>query len=96
MDLENIQEQLNKLFSKSETRIVFWFDDKADYENEVSELQLGEVRLHILDDSNWLYSKWLLNESEKENRFLVYAPFSKPSDAENPLADIAFVDDYGF
>ena len=36
MDLQNIQEQLNTEFDKSETRIVFWFDDKGEYEDEVS------------------------------------------------------------
>jgi hypothetical protein len=46
MDLENIQEQLNTLFSESKTRIVFWFDDKREYEDAVSELQIGEVKLH--------------------------------------------------
>ena len=30
----NIQEQLNTEFDKSETRIVFWFDDKGEYEDE--------------------------------------------------------------
>lgn len=47
MDLQNIQDQLNTEFAKSETRIIFWFDDKGDYEDEVSELQLGDVKLHI-------------------------------------------------
>ena len=28
MDLQNIQNQLNTEFAKSETRIIFWFDDK--------------------------------------------------------------------
>ena len=46
---ENIQEQLNTEFDKSETRIVFWFDDKGEYEDEVSEMQLGDVKLHIID-----------------------------------------------
>ena len=90
MDLQNIQEQLNTEFAKQETRIVFWFDDKAEYEAEVSELELGNVKLHVLDGSNWLYSKWLLNEEEPESKFLVYAPFSRPSDAENPLADMYY------
>ena len=40
MDLQNIQDQLNTEFAKSETRIIFWFDDKGEYEDEVSELQL--------------------------------------------------------
>ena len=65
MDLQNIQDQLNTEFAKSETRIIFWFDDKGEYEDEVSELQLGDVKLHILDGTNWLYSKYLLNEEDK-------------------------------
>ena len=90
MDLQNIQDQLNTEFAKSDTRIVFWFDDKGEYEDEVAELQLGDVKLHILDGSNWFYSKYLLNESDNESKYLVYAPFPKPSDAENPLADMYY------
>lgn len=90
MDLLNIQEQLNTEFSKSDIRIIFWFDDKGEYEDEVSELQLDNAKLHILDGTNWFYSKWLLNESDTENKYLVYAPFPKPSDAENPLADMYY------
>lgn len=49
MDLNNIQDQLNTEFAKSDTRIVFWFDDKGEYEDEISELQLYNAKLHILD-----------------------------------------------
>ena len=90
MDLQNIHDQLNTEFSKEDTRIIFWFDDKGEYEDEVSELQLENAKLHILDDTNWFYSKWLLNESDTESKYLVYAPFPKPSDAENPLADMYY------
>lgn len=90
MDLQNIQDQLNTAFSKSDTRIIFWFDDKGEYEDEVSEFQLDNTKLHILDGTNWFYSKWLLNESDTESKYLVYAPFPKPSDAENPLADMYY------
>ena len=90
MDLQNIQDQLNTEFSKEDTRIIFWFDDKGEYEDEVSELQLDNAKLHILDGTNWFYSKWLLNESDTKSKYLVYAPFPKPSDAENPLADMYY------
>ncbi len=90
MDLQNIQDQLNAEFAKSDTRIIFWFDDKGEYEDEVSEIQLDNAKLHILDGTNWLYSKWLLNESDIERKYLVYAPFPKPNDAENPLADMYY------
>lgn len=90
MDLQNIQDQLNTEFSKEDTRIIFWFDDKGEYEDEVSELQLDNAKLHILDGTNWFYSKWLLNESDTEGKYLVYAAFAKPSDAENPLSDMYY------
>lgn len=80
MDLQNIQEQLNAEFAKQDTRIIFWFDDKGDYENEVAEIELNNANLHILDGSNWLYSKWLLYEADPEGKYLVYAPFSRPKD----------------
>ena len=88
MDLQNIQDQLNTEFSKSDTRTIFWFDDKGEYEDEVSEIQLDDAKLHILDEMNWFYSKWLLNESDTQSKYLVYAPFPKPNDAKNPLADM--------
>ena len=90
MDLQNIQDQLNTEFAKDSTKYIFWFDDKAEYEDEVSELQLGDVKLHILDGTNWLYSKYLLNEKDIESKYLIYAPFPRPSDAENPLADMYY------
>lgn len=90
MDLQNIQDQLNTEFAKASTRIVFWFDDKGEYEDEVAELQLNNVSLHILDGANWLYTKWLLHEKDTEGKYLIYAPFPKPSDAENPLADLYY------
>lgn len=90
MDLQNIQEQLNTEFAKESTRIIFWFDDKGEYEDEVAELYLDNATLHILDGANWLYTKWLLHEQDTEGKYLVYAPFSRPSDAENPLADLYY------
>ena len=90
MDLQNIQEQLNNEFSKPSVKYIFWFDDKAEYENEVSELDLGQAKLHVLTGDNWLYSKWLFAELDPDSKYLIYAPFARPSDAENPLADMYY------
>ena len=90
MELQNIQEQLNTEFAKPEVRIIFWFDDKGDYENEIEELKLDVAILNVLDSNNWFYSKWRLQEDDPKGKYLVYAPFSKPNDAENPLADLYY------
>ena len=90
MDLSNIQAQLEVEFAKSSVKYVFWFDDKAEYESEVSEMDLDKAKLHVLTGDNWLYSKWLFAESDPESKYLIYAPFARPSDAENPLADMYY------
>ena len=51
MDLQNIQDQLNTEFFQEETQNIFQFDDKREYEDEVSELQLDNGKLHVLDIS---------------------------------------------
>ncbi len=81
---------MNTEFSKEgSTRIIFWFEDKGEYEDEISELQLNNAKLHILDGTNWFYSKWLLNKSDTEEVSILYMPpFPKPGDAENPLGDM--------
>jgi len=90
MDLQNIQSQLNAEFFKPSTKYIFWFDDKAEYETEVSELVLEQARLHVLTRDNWFYSKWLFAESDPDSKYLIYAPFARPSDAEFPLADMYY------
>lgn len=90
MDLQNIQDQLNMEFAKPPVKYIFWFDDKAEYEDEVSELDLIEAKLHVLDGRNWFYSKWLFYESDPDSKYLIYAPFARPSDAEFPLADMYY------
>ncbi len=49
MDLQKIQEQLNTQFAKDETRIIFWFDDKGDYSDEVEELCLDNKKTLRID-----------------------------------------------
>ena len=90
MDLKNIQDQLNNVFIMPSSKYIFWFDDKAEYEAEISEIALDQAKLHVLTGDNWLYSKWLFAESDPDSKYLIYAPFARPSDAEFPLADMYY------
>lgn len=40
---------------------------------QISEIQPDTAKLHILAGENWLYSKWLLNELNPVEKYLVYA-----------------------
>lgn len=90
MDLRQIEEQLNAVFAREETRLVFWFDDKADYVGEVDELSLPQAQIYQLTGKNWFQAKCDLNDQESNQKYLVYAPFARPDDQNNPLADMYY------
>lgn len=91
MDLQEIQDKLNILLDGSERKIVFWYDDDASYEDEIDQLQLsGGSKVIKLTGSNNFAAKLLLEHQDLTTNYLVYAPFSRPEDKENSLADIFY------
>ncbi|MDR3222521.1 MAG: BREX-1 system phosphatase PglZ type A [Methanobrevibacter sp.] len=90
MNLFKIQSKLKELFTSDSRVIVFWFDDKKQFQEEIDDLSLPEIVIHRLTESNWIYTKYLLEIEDKESNYLIYAPFEKLGDKNNPLADIIY------
>jgi len=88
MNLQTIQEKLNIEFKSSERRLVFWYDDHGEFSEEVDLLELINAKIHKLTGDNIIYTKYLLECEDIRSSYLVYAPFPKPMDRENHLADI--------
>ena len=90
MNLLTIQEKLNEEFRSSDRKLVFWYDDNAEFAEEVDSLQLNNCKLYKLTGDNALYTKYFLESEDRENSYLIYAPFPKPADKENHLADMVY------
>lgn len=90
LDLNDIKYELNREFAKDSARLIFWYDDNAEYEEDISELELDNATVFMLEKSRYFYAKYFLNSEDKEGKYLIYAPFPKPSDDENPLADMCW------
>lgn len=91
MDLKEIQDKLNILLDGAERKIVFWYDDDASYEDEIDQLQLsGDSKVLKLTGSNNFATKLLLEHQDFTTNYLIYAPFPRPDDKENSLADIFY------
>ncbi|MDN5289840.1 MAG: BREX-1 system phosphatase PglZ type A [Acetivibrionales bacterium] len=90
MNLQTIQEKLNEEFRSSERKLVFWYDDNAEFAEEIDSLQLDNAKLHKLTGDNVFYTKYFLECEDQENSYLIYAPFPKPTDKENHLADMVY------
>lgn len=89
MNLTNIEEQINEIFSDSDYRqIVMWYDESKEFEEEIENINLENAELYLLKEDNWIYTKYYIESEHPNTNFLVYAPFRKPSDEDNYLADM--------
>lgn len=48
MNLTKINEQLKEMFDGFSRKIVFWYDDNAEFEGVLEELEIGDVKIHRL------------------------------------------------
>lgn len=95
MNLQEIQDKLNILLNSSERKTVFWYDDDASYEDEIDHLQLsGGSKVFKLTGSNNFAAKLLLEHQDLTTSYLLYAPFPRPDDKENSLADIFYYSEH--
>lgn len=89
MNLSTIETKINEIISDSEDRhIVMWFDESIEFGEEINNITLDNAELFVLDDENWIYAKYYIESEHPNTNFLVYAPFRKPADKDNYLADM--------
>jgi len=95
MDLLEIQNKIDAMLSGTERKIVFWYDEDAEYQEDIEQLKLADGnKIRILTDDNWFETKLLLEERDPDSNYLVYAPFKRPDDRENHLADIFYYSEH--
>lgn len=68
--------------------IIFWYDEKKEFQEDIDELNLSGVKVLKLDGNNYFYAKYQLEKVDTESNYLVYAPFGKPNPRDNYLLDI--------
>lgn len=90
MNLQTINEKLNSEFGGSERKLVFWYDDHGEFAEEIDSLVLPHAKIHKLTGDNVIYTKYLLEHEDAESSYLIYAPFPKPADIDNHLADTVY------
>jgi len=87
LNFKQITDKLNEEFKGEGRRIVFWYDDDADFVDEVDSLQIENAKVHKLEKDNQFYTKYLLERQDVDSNYLVYAPFPKPETRDNHLED---------
>jgi len=82
-----IKDKLRVAFAGETRKLVFWYDDKAEFAEDIDALLPDGVKLHRLETNNQFYTKYLLERLDMESSYLIYAPFPKPDVRDNHLED---------
>ena len=86
LNVDKIIVELNKLFEKN--RLVFWYDSNAEFTESLSEIEKQiNASVCYLHNNEQFKTKLFLEENKEEN-YLVYAPFVKPAIEQDFLTDI--------
>lgn len=87
LNLKQITDKLNAEFAGDTRKLVFWYDEKAEFVDDIDTLELAGAKIYHLEPDNQFYTKYFLERVDRETSYLVYAPFPKPSVRDNHLED---------
>lgn len=87
LNLKQITDKLNAEFAGDTRKLVFWYDDKAEFADDVDTLELVGAKIYHLEPDNQFYTKYFLERLDRDTSYLIYAPFPKPPVQENHLED---------
>lgn len=87
LNLKQITDKLNAEFIGDTRKLVFWYDDKAEFAEDIDTLELVNAQVYHLEADNQFYTKYFLERQDRTTNYLIYAPFPKPSVRGNHLED---------
>lgn len=93
MDAEKIVQDLNRRFAAPlpefyERRIIFWYDEDREFEDQIDDIQLDNASLLKATGTNSFEIKKLLTLDDTRNNYLVYCPISYENPEDNWLLNI--------
>ena len=93
MDLNTVQQDLARRFAAPlpefyKRRIIFWYDEDREFEDQLDDMVLDGVKVARLTGSNTFAVKKLLCEDDTASSYLVYDPRSFTRDDDNWLINV--------
>jgi uncharacterized protein (TIGR02687 family) len=88
LNLKQITDKLNKEFTGETRKLVFWYDDKAEFEQDIDSLEIINAKIYHLEKDNQFHTKYFLERKDTETNYLIYAPFPRPQVRDNHLEDM--------
>ena len=87
LNLKQIIDRLNAEFTGDTRKLVFWYDDKAEFAEDIERIELENAKVYQMKPDNQFATKRFLEREDTTTNYLIYAPFPKPDVRENHLED---------
>ena len=87
LNLKQITDKLNSEFDSDVRKLVFWYDEDAQFKEDIDTIELSNAKVLHLEPDNQFYIKYFLECEDTETNYLVYGSFPKPAIRDNHLAD---------
>lgn len=87
LNLKQIIDRLNAEFTGDTRKLVFWYDDKAEFAEDIDAIELDNAKVYKLEPDNQFMTKRFLEREDTSTNYLIYAPFPKPDVKDNHLED---------
>jgi uncharacterized protein (TIGR02687 family) len=87
LNLKQITDKLNAEFTGETRKLVFWYDDKAEFAEDIDTLELVNAKVYHLELDNQFYTKYFLERLDRTTNYLIYASFPRPNVRDNHLED---------
>ena len=87
LNLKQIIDRLNAEFTGDNRKLVFWYDDKGEFAEDMDSVVLDNAIIYRLEPDNQFYTKRFLEREDTTTNYLIYAPFPKPDVKDNHLED---------
>ena len=81
----DIKQRLQTIFNKQ--RLVFWYDDKGELQEQFTEIELDGIEKLVIDNNEFGLKRKIL-VTYPEQKFLIYSSSTAPKDEENWLLDL--------
>ena len=93
MDIEKIQQELERRFNKAKPefyrrRIIFWYDEEKEFVEDISSIDLPGVKIITLAENNNFEVKKTLVHDDIVSDYLVYCPVSFADKENNWLLNV--------
>ncbi|MDE7477060.1 MAG: BREX-1 system phosphatase PglZ type A [Lachnospiraceae bacterium] len=88
LNLKQIVDKLNTEFTGDTRKLVFWYDEKGEFAEDIGGIELNNATVYKLEQGKQFYTKYFLEKVDTNTNYLIYAPFPKPRVSENHLEDM--------